>query len=147
MAKTSLPSDYLNEMGRKVSAPKTILLLEDDPSVADTVQGILEDAGYAFEWAETADATVERAKADPPALIILDHMLPGSTLGTDVARKLRRTPATRSTPILLLTAINQPYELAVGSGVDAVLPKPFNYVDLVTAVEKLITHEGVAHEH
>jgi DNA-binding response OmpR family regulator len=82
-----------------------ILIIEDDPDIAEGLKYNLERDGLPVVMAATGEAGLTAALDDhnPPSLIILDLMLPGMS-GTDLCRRLRREPATRRTPIIMLTA-------------------------------------------
>jgi two-component system phosphate regulon response regulator PhoB len=88
-------------MGTNVQTP-TILLVEDDALVREAFRLLLEDVGYRVLEAGTA-AEALRAVADtPPALVLLDLGLPDRS-GLDIAREMKRKPATRATPVFALT--------------------------------------------
>ena len=80
----------------------TILLVEDDALLREAFRLFLEDVGYRVLEAGTA-AEALRAVADtPPALVLLDLGLPDRP-GLDIAREMKRKPATRATPVFALT--------------------------------------------
>ena len=80
-----------------------VLIIEDDPNVAEVVGRYLTREGYEVEIATDGAAGLERALADPPELVVLDLMLP--TLGgLEVCRRLR---AAAPVPVIILTALGR----------------------------------------
>ena len=79
-----------------------ILLVEDDHLLRQAFRILLEDAGFRVSEAGTAESALEQARLETPAAIVLDMGLPDRP-GLDVARALRREPATLDVPILALT--------------------------------------------
>ena len=79
---------------------QSILVVEDESSIASFVGMYLKRAGFAVGIASTGGDAIEKASADPPALIILDLMLPGLD-GIDVFRRIRQRS---DVPILMLSA-------------------------------------------
>src|SRR5438128_4066274 len=79
---------------------RRILVVDDDPMVATTVQRVLRPEGYEVDVALGGQEALERARAHQPDLVVLDLMMPGID-GLEVCRQLR---ATGTLPILMLTA-------------------------------------------
>ena len=100
-----------------------ILLIEDDPRLAEMVAEYLGEAGYRVSVAGTGEAGLARLAREPHDAIVLDLMLP-DTDGLTVCRRVR---AASDTPILMLTARGEPMDRVVGleMGADDYLPKPF----------------------
>ena len=115
-----------------------ISLFEDDATLAMCLQYNLESAGYEVEWMSTGTAAAEHIAVDPPALIVLDWMLPGLT-GIEVLRKIRSSPMHLSTPVIMLTARTgrEDRERALAAGADAFMSKPFSMLELMTIVNRL----------
>ena len=111
-----------------------VLLIEDEPSIAEAVRFILSRDGWRCEqWPEGGGA-VERVRLLAPRLVILDLMLPGRS-GAEILADLRADPALAGLPVMLLTArgtANLP------QGADRILPKPFANADLRRAVAELL---------
>src|SRR5215210_7327467 len=84
---------------------RPVLIVEDEPDIAEGLRYNLERAGLPAVVAETGEKGLAAAldAKNPPALILLDLMLPGMS-GTELCRRLRREPATRRVPIIMLTA-------------------------------------------
>src|ERR1044071_7823270 len=84
---------------------KPVLIVEDEPDIAEGLRYNLEREGLRAVVAATGEKGLEMAldRNSPPALILLDLMLPGMS-GIELCRRLRREPSTRRTPIIMLTA-------------------------------------------
>ena len=115
-----------------------VLVVEDDPGVAETLVDILGDEGYAV--AAAADgAALEAALADPPGLVLLDVMMPGMD-GPEVCRRLKADPRTAGVPVVFLTAVGDP---ALGARLgdcahEGVVHKPFTLAELLTVVQRYL---------
>ncbi len=110
-----------------------ILIVEDDPTLLDTLSYTFENEGYEVETAEDGLEAVELARASDPDLIILDIMLPGID-GREVTRILRQE---MTTPILMLTARDDEIDRVLGLeiGADDYITKPFSMRELVSRVK------------
>ena len=93
---------------------------------------------------EDGQRGVAEALAQPPALILLDLMLPNVS-GWEVTRRLREHPRTRSIPIIAVSALarSQEREAALHAGCDAYLTKPFTPDELMRLITATIMSEGV----
>ncbi len=102
----------------------SILVVEDEPSIASFVSMYLEKAGFVVRKAETGAGAIEQADAEAPSLVILDLMLPDLD-GIDVCRRIRQRS---DVPILMLTARDDDIDKIIGLevGADDYLTKPFN---------------------
>ena len=120
---------------------KPVLIVEDEPDIAEGLRYNLERAGLRAVVAETGERGLELAldRQDPPALVLLDLMLPGMS-GTELCRRLRREPATRRTPIIMLTARGAESERVEGLelGADDYVTKPFSVRELVARVRAVL---------
>ena len=113
---------------------KKILLIEDEPGLAATLQDRLQCEGYSVEVAQDGEAGLERATRDYFDLIILDIMLPGKS-GLEVCRELRQQLITA--PILMLSARSQTIDKVLGLkiGADDYITKPFDMLELLARIE------------
>ncbi|MCK6538494.1 MAG: response regulator transcription factor [Anaerolineales bacterium] len=113
--------------------PETILVVEDEPALRDTLSYNLKKDGFAVESVGDGRAALESARKLKPDLIILDIMLPELD-GFEVARILRRET---TTPILMLTARDDEIDRVVGLevGADDYLTKPFSMRELMARVK------------
>jgi two-component system alkaline phosphatase synthesis response regulator PhoP len=113
---------------------KKILLIEDEPALAATLQERLQGEGYSVEVAPDGEAGLERATRDYFDLIILDITLPGKS-GLEVCRELRQQLITA--PILMLSARSQTIDKVLGLkiGADDYVTKPFDMLELLARIE------------
>ena len=113
--------------------PETILVVEDEPALRDTLAYNLKKEGFNVEAVGDGRSALESARRSKPSLIILDIMLPELD-GLEVARILRRE---MTTPILMLTARDDEIDRVVGLevGADDYLTKPFSMRELMARVK------------
>jgi DNA-binding response OmpR family regulator len=113
--------------------PNKILLIEDDPAVAHSLQEGLEREGFAVTWKETGTGGVEHARRNDPSLIILDLRLPDGS-GFDFCQQIRQLGLHQ--PILMLTVQREELDRVLGLevGADDYLTKPFSLRELVARV-------------
>ncbi len=120
---------------------RPVLIIEDDPDIAEGVRYNLEREGLEARVALTGEQGLTAAldARNPPALIILDLMLPGMS-GTELCRRLRREPLTRRTPIIMLTARTTESDRVAGLdlGADDYITKPFSVRELVARVRAVM---------
>jgi DNA-binding response OmpR family regulator len=123
-----------------VGAKQTILVVEDESSIASFVGMYLKRAGFVVRVADTGNDAIEKASADPPSLIILDLMLPDLD-GIDVCRRIRQRS---DVPILMLSARDEDIDKIIGLevGADDYLTKPFNPGELVARVKSILRRSG-----
>jgi two-component system response regulator MprA len=115
---------------------RRILVVDDDPMVATTVQRVLRPEGYDVDVALGGAQALEQARAHRPDLVVLDLMMPGID-GLEVCRQLR---ANGNLPILMLTARGGTADRVRGldAGADDYLVKPFAYAELLARVRALL---------
>ena len=118
------------------SQGQTVLVVEDETSIASFVALYLKNAGYRIQTAGTGREALERAAAEKPSLIVLDLMLPDVD-GLEVCRRIRQTS---DVPILMLTARDEDVDKIIGLevGADDYLTKPFNPRELVARVKSIL---------
>ncbi len=119
-----------------------ILVVEDEPALAETVRYNLEREGFAVTVAADGRAAVERFRAEPPAMVILDLMLPEMS-GLDVCRTIR---AESDVPIIMVTAKDSEADKVTGLelGADDYVTKPFSMRELVSRVRANLRRVRVA---
>ena len=115
-----------------MSEGERILVVEDEPAIADAVAYALTSAGYDVETVGDGDTALESARTQPYDLMILDLLLPGMN-GMEVCRQVR---AESDLPILMLTARDAELERVAGLniGADDYVTKPFSVPELVSRV-------------
>jgi DNA-binding response OmpR family regulator len=121
-------------------APARVLIVEDDPTVADVVTRYLEREGFAVESVADGRDAVARADAHLPDIVVLDIMLPGLD-GLEVCRRLRaRAPI----PVVMLTARGSEEDRVLGLdlGADDYVSKPFSPRELTARVKAVLRRAG-----
>ena len=123
---------------------RTILLVEDEPAIAEPLVESLEREGFALEVAGTVASALEQTARLRPDLVLLDLMLPDGS-GFDVCREVRRTS---QVPIIMLTARGDEADRVIGLelGADDYVAKPFSAREVVARVRAVLrrTHAAAA---
>ncbi len=116
-----------------MNTPSHILLIEDDPAVAQSLRDGLEREHYVVAWKTLGEQGLEYARASHPHLIILDVRLPDGS-GFDFCRRMRQLGLHQ--PILILTALQDEMDKVLGLeiGADDYVTKPFNLRELLSRV-------------
>src|ERR1700720_3998975 len=121
--------------------PKSALIIEDDPDIAESVRYNLESAGFTVVVAPTGEEGLKLAldAQTPPVVIVLDLMLPGMN-GMELCRRLRRENQTRRIPIIMLTAKTSEADRIAGLdlGADDYIAKPFSVRELMARVRAVL---------
>ncbi|MET0623359.1 MAG: response regulator [Pyrinomonadaceae bacterium] len=120
---------------------RPILIVEDDPDLAEGLRYNFEREQFPTRVAPGGEQALGAAldARNPPALILLDLMLPGMG-GMELCRRLRREPATRKTPIIMVTARASELDVAAGLdlGADDYVTKPFSVRELIARVRAVL---------
>jgi DNA-binding response OmpR family regulator len=123
----------------------TVVVIEDDPHIADLVDLYLRRDGYRVLLADDGEKGLAIFRQEDPCIVILDVGLPGARDGFEVCRDIR---ATSSVPVLFLTARDDEVDRVLGLelGADDYLVKPFSPRELVARVRAILrrTREGPA---
>ena len=124
--------------------PETILVVEDEPALRDTLTYNLKKDGFTVETVGDGRSAIEAARRLKPDLVVLDIMLPELD-GFEVARILRKE---MTTPILMLTARDDEIDRVVGLevGADDYLTKPFSMRELMARVKAQIRRTRLVRE-
>jgi len=117
-----------------------VLIVEDEPGIADTLQYALRTEGFDPAWVATGEEALAQVKAQPPALVILDVGLP-DTSGFEVFKRLR---GFSDVPVVFLTARSDEIDRVVGLelGADDYVAKPFSPRELVARVRSILRRSG-----
>lgn len=131
--------DVARAMGATKSDQTDILLVEDEPNIAEAVAFILGRAGWRVATVRDGAEAMALIRDLRPRLVVLDLMLPNRS-GREILAELRCAPdrMLAATPVLLLTAQGRAAETATAAGADAVLAKPFANDDLRALVQRLM---------
>jgi two-component system, OmpR family, alkaline phosphatase synthesis response regulator PhoP len=118
---------------------RTILVVDDEPGIVTILRDYLHRAGFRVLAAGDGPAALRMARSDRPSLMLLDLMLPGMD-GLDITRALRLDPATRSLPVIMLTALVDETDKLVGLelGADDYITKPFSPREVVARVRAVL---------
>ena len=119
--------------------PATILIVEDEPAIAELVALHCKHAGFAVQLAHAAMDARDIVDETLPDLVVLDWMLPDKA-GIDFARELRKDERTRDLPILMLTARATEDDKVRGLevGADDYVTKPFSPKELIARIKALL---------
>jgi two-component system phosphate regulon response regulator PhoB len=120
-----------------------IALVEDEPDIAEVLRFNLEKSGFATEIHRRGDEALEAIRKHPPALVVMDLMLPGLD-GLELTRLLKRDPATARLPLVMLTAKGEEVDRIVGLelGADDYIAKPFSPREVVLRVKAVLRRRG-----
>ena len=118
---------------------KRILVVEDEPDIAEVLKFNLEKAAFEVEIERRGDVALEAIRKRAPDLIVLDLMLPGLD-GLEISRILKRDPATARIPLVMLTAKGEEVDRIVGLelGADDYIPKPFSPREVVLRIKAVL---------
>ncbi|MFU8812320.1 MAG: response regulator transcription factor [Balneolaceae bacterium] len=113
---------------------KSILIVEDEPSLIFTLQDTLESEGYDVHVVSDGDQTLHMVETHNPDLMLLDLMLPGKS-GYEICKEVRENKHTF--PIIMLTARDQEVDKVAGLniGADDYLTKPFGVKELLARIQ------------
>jgi two-component system, cell cycle response regulator DivK len=110
-----------------------ILIVDDDPTIRSVLEAFLEDEGFSTVVAANGRDAVEQARAEPPALILMDLMMPVLS-GVDASRQLKADPLTADVPIIAMSAgfilRGSVDELLA----DSIISKPFDLDALIATI-------------
>jgi len=122
-----------------VSAAKKILVVDDEPNIALSLEFLMKKAGFAVEVARDGREALERLERDPPDLVLLDVMIPEID-GFELCERIRSRPEWRHIKVVMLTARGQESERSRGLalGADAYVTKPFSTRDLVERIKAML---------
>ena len=117
----------------------TILVVEDDPDIANLIARYLQQAGHSVDQLRSGSDVLRRVKATPPDLLVLDIMLPGVD-GLHICQALRTDPTTARVPIIMVTARGEESDRIAGLelGADDYVTKPFSPKELSARVTALL---------
>lgn len=116
-----------------------VLIVEDETAVVTLLRYNLEHQGFEVDAVADGEEALVAIEENPPDLVLLDWMLPQLS-GIEVCRQLRRRPATKQLPIILLTARGEEADTVRGldSGADDYVTKPFSPAELTARVHALL---------
>ena len=121
------------------SHPEKILVIEDDPTIAQSLRVRLESVGFEVHTEDCGKMGLRYATEYEPHLVILDLKLPDMS-GYEVCKQLRKFTHQWAVPILMLTGMDEPIDQLRGfaHGADAYLTKPYEPAELLKTIKLLI---------
>lgn len=113
-----------------------IMVVDDDKDATALFEEVLKAEGYEAVILNESAKAVQLAKKEKPALFVLDLMMPEPD-GFKLCRLLRKEPEFKSTPIIIVTALNDTDSriVAIGAGANDYLTKPFRLDELYTSIK------------
>ena len=120
-----------------------VLVVEDEASLATMLRYNLEKQGFRVEEAVDGQEAMARIAETPPDIVLLDWMLPVMS-GIEVCRQIRRRPATRDLPVIMVTARIEDQDAVRGlnTGADDYITKPFSMEALLARMRALLRRAG-----
>ncbi|MDH3596214.1 MAG: response regulator [Rhodospirillales bacterium] len=118
---------------------RSVLVVEDEPNIVDSLSFLMKQAGYGVQVARDGDAALRVMESRVPDLVLLDVMLPRRD-GYDVCRAIRANPAWDGVKIIMLTAKGRELDRRKGLelGADDYVTKPFSTREIVERARKLL---------
>lgn len=122
-----------------------ILIAEDEPTILETLNFLLERAGFSVTSVTDGDAVMGAIRRARPGMVVLDVMLPKRS-GLEVLKALRADPEYKDMPVLILTARGQSHDrqLALDLKADGFITKPFANDEVVDEVRRLLSRREKA---
>jgi DNA-binding response OmpR family regulator len=128
---------------KKKTSQMKILIVDDEPDLASTVEYRLKFADCQTFTASNGREGLERAAAEKPDLILLDTNMPVMN-GHEMLEALRADPALRQIPVIMLTARSESQDIAAASahGVSDYVTKPFDFAQLMAKIQTTLKNHG-----
>ena len=121
-----------------MTEPAIILVVDDLPQNVRLLEAVLAPRGYTVVQATSGHEALQRVASEPIDLVLLDIVMPEMD-GYEVCRTLRADPATRFLPIVMITASGEQEKVvAIESGADDFIAKPFDHAELLARVGSLL---------
>ena len=122
-----------------------VLIIEDDRDIAEVLRYAFETSDFKTRVALTGEEGLSASldKQNPPAIILLDLLLPGMN-GFELCRRLRKEALTRTTPIVIVSAKASDKDRATGIelGIDDYIVKPFSIREVIARISSLLETRG-----
>jgi len=125
------------------SVPEKIIIVEDQPEVADILEEMLSIDGYEMIKIHSSTGALDVIRAEKPDLVLLDIMMPDVS-GLEVLKFMRREPGLQQIPVVIVSAKTLPIDIRTGldAGATAYLTKPVDVDRLRRTVARVIRAEG-----
>ncbi len=123
--------------------PRSVLLVDDEPNIVLSLEFLMRQAGYDVRVARDGEAALKAIEDDPPALVLLDVMMPKRD-GFDVCQTIRANPKWKGVRIVLLTAKGRDIEREKGMalGADDYITKPFSTREVMQKIKQMLPPGG-----
>ena len=117
---------------------KRVIIVEDEPNIAESLNFILKRAGYDVKWVDDGNDAVFEIQNSHPDVVVLDVMLPNRS-GLEILRDIRSARAIAQTPVLMLSAKGQTkdVEIAIETGANDYIVKPFSNSKVLAKINEL----------
>lgn len=121
-----------------------LVIVEDDPMVAQTTASMVELFGYQPLIFDNALAALEAIPAEKPGLVLLDLNLPGGMSGVDICRQIKSNPEIAHTPVIIISGDGDPQVIheAMEAGVARYLVKPIGMDELERTIAETLSEQG-----
>jgi CheY-like chemotaxis protein len=120
----------------RATTPKTVLVIDDDDGLQESLEALLEMEGYQVLLARDGIQALEVLKTTRPALILLDLMMPRMN-GYELVEQMRQQGYLPGIPIIVLTADVRARQKAAQLGAESFVTKPFELDDLLQQIQRL----------
>lgn len=112
---------------------KQVLVIDDDPSILESLEFLLVEEGYDVVTAQNGSAIRQIHKTIDPNLILLDYWLPVAN-GDEVTRELKGNESTRNIPVIVMSASYNIGDRVRAAGADDFIPKPYDLEQMLSKV-------------
>lgn len=133
--------EHSQEHSQRPRMAGPVLIIEDDPDIAEALCYVLRNRNFEPRVAHTGEEGLSAAldKFNPPALILLDLLLPGMS-GIELCRRLRQESLTRTTPVIIVSAKASEKDIATSQelGVCRYIVKPFSIGEVIACVNSVL---------
>lgn len=129
-------SEVQSYMNGESAAQNIILIVDDNPANLGLLSDLLDDSGFEVWVARDGESAIRKVEYAPPALILLDVMMPGID-GFETCRRLKSNPLTKDIPIIFMTALSDTVDKVKGLNLGAVdyITKPFQNEEVLARVK------------
>lgn len=127
---------------KKESGQAKILIVDDEPDCLSTIKYRLSHSGYEVITAINGEEGLQKAQQESPDLILLDTNMPVMN-GREMLKCLRKHPALKDTPVIMVTACCEMKDIAIVSsyGISDYIAKPFDFTDLMEKIQNALEHK------
>lgn len=130
-------SENINVSYYYIYMSKKILIVDDDAGILESLQLLLEDAGYEVLASNDGKIRHYLSEVHKPNLILMDYWLPQEN-GGEITKKLKSENDTKHIPVIIISASYNIRELVTEAGADDFLPKPYDMDELLQKVQKYV---------